>query len=96
MSLERIVSKYIDSAQQVLDMLGSARMPVIVESGKVEEVVQWARAYLEDAKYYREKEKFELSLTSVAYCEGLLEALKLLGTVNFEWPTKPKEPRKEK
>jgi FAD synthetase len=96
MSLERIVSEYIDSAQQVLDTLGLARMPVIVESGKVEEVVQWARAYLEDAEYYREKEKFEVSLTSVAYCEGLLEALKLLGAVNFEWPTKPKEPRKEK
>ena len=96
MSLERIVSEYIDSAQQVLDTLGLARMPVIVESGKVEEVVQWARAYLEDAEYYREKEKFEVSLTSVAYCEGLLEALKLLGAVNFKWPTKPKEPRKEK
>ena len=96
MSLERIVSKYIDSAKQVVDTLGLARMPVIVESGKVEEVVQWARAYLEDAEYYREKEKFEVSLTSVAYCEGLLEALKLLGAVHFEWPTKPKEPRKEK
>jgi FAD synthetase len=95
MSLERIVSKYIDSAQQVLDTLGLARMPAIIESRKVEEVVQWARAYLEDAEYYREKEKLEVSLTSVAYCEGLLEALKLLGAVNFEWPTKPKEPRKE-
>jgi FAD synthetase len=96
MSLERTVSKYIDSAKQVVDTLGLARMPMIVESGTVEEVVQWARAYLEDAEYYREKEKFEVSLTSVAYCEGLLEALKLLGAVNFEWPTKPKEPRKEK
>ena len=96
MSLEQIVSKYIASAKQVVDALGLARMPMIVESRKVEEVVQWARAYLEDAKYYSEKEKFEISLTSVAYCEGLLEALKLLGAVNFEWPTKPKEPRKEK
>ena len=96
MSLEPIVSKYIDSAQQVLSSLSLAKMPVTVESGKVEEVVQWARAYLEDAEYYREKEKFEVSLTSVAYCEGLLEALKLLGAVNFEWPTRPKEPRKEK
>jgi hypothetical protein len=96
MSLEQIVLEYIDSAKQVVDTLGLARMPVIVESEKVEEVVQWARAYLEDAEYYREKEKFEVSLTSVAYCEGLLEALKLLGAVNFEWPTKPKEPRKEK
>jgi len=95
MSLEQIVLEYIDSAKQVVDTLGLARMPVIVESEKVEEVVQWARAYLEDAEYYREKEKFEVSLTSVAYCEGVLEALKLLGAVNFEWPIKPKEPRKE-
>ncbi len=96
MSLERLVSEYIDSTRQVLDKLTLARIPTIVEPRKVEEVVQWARAYLEDAQYYREKEKFEVSLTSVAYCEGLLEALKLLGGVNFEWPTKPKKPRKEK
>ncbi len=96
MSLERLATKYIDSTRQVLDNLSLARMPLIVESGKAEEIVQWARAYLEDAQYYREKEKFEVSLTSVAYCEGLLEALKLLGAVNFEWSTKPKEPRKEK
>ena len=96
MSLERIVTKYIDSAQQALSELDLAEMPVVTKSGKVEEVLEWARAYLKDAEYYREKEKFEVSLTSVAYCEGLLEALKLLGAVNFEWPTKPKEPRKEK
>ncbi len=96
MSLERLVAKYIDSTRQVLDKLSLAGMPLIVEPGKAEEVVQWARAYLKDAQYYSEKEKFEVSLTSVAYCEGLLEALKLLGAVNFEWPTKPKKPRKEK
>jgi FAD synthetase len=96
MNLEPIVSKYIDSVQQVLDTLALAMMPIMVEPRKIEEVMQWARAYLEDAEYYREKEKFEVSLTSVAYCEGLLEALKLLGAVNFEWPTKPKEPRKER
>lgn len=95
MSLESTVSKYIDSAEQVMRTLGLGRTAVIVEPEKVKEVVQWARAYLEDAEYYREKKKFETSLTSVAYCEGLLEALKLLGAVNFEWPTKPKEPRKE-
>lgn len=96
MNLERLVTKYIDSTRQVLDKLSLARMPLIVEPGKAEEVVHWAIAYLEDAQYYREKEKFEVSLTSVAYCEGLLEALKLLGAVNFEWSTKPKKPRKEK
>ena len=43
--------------------------------------------YLEDAKYYKAQGKFETSLTSVAYCEGLLDALRLLGAVKFEWPT---------
>jgi hypothetical protein len=42
---------------------------------------------LEDAKYYKDQKRFETSLTSVAYCEGLLEALRLLGAVKFEWPT---------
>ena len=95
MSLERIVTKYIDSSQEVLGDLDLAEMPVVIESRRVNEVIQWAKAYLKDAEYYREKEKFEVSLTSVAYCEGLLDALRLLGAVNFEWPTKPKKPRKE-
>ena len=66
MSVERIVSKYIDSAKQVLDMLGLARMPMIVESGKVEEVVQWARAYLEDAEYYRGEYQISQGLFELA------------------------------
>lgn len=40
---------------------------------------------LEDAKYYREKKKLETRLASVAYCEGLLDALRLLGFVEFSW-----------
>jgi FAD synthetase len=46
---------------------------------------------LQDAKYYRDNGKLEVSLASVAYCEGLLDALKMLGAVKFEWPV-----RKEK
>jgi len=42
---------------------------------------------LQDAKYYKAHGKLETSLTSVAYCEGLLDALRLLGAVKFEWPT---------
>jgi len=45
---------------------------------------------LKDAKYYKDEKKFETSLTSIAYCEGLLDALRLLGVVKFEWPTKKK------
>jgi hypothetical protein len=50
-------------------------------------VLSWATDYLEDAKYYKAQGKLETSLTSIAYCEGLLDALSLMGAVEFEWPT---------
>jgi hypothetical protein len=87
MSPKQLVSKYIASADHVLatiEMVKDAAKPRADSIGKV---VESARAYLEDAKYFREKEKFEVSLTSVAYCEGLLDALRLLGAVKFEWPS---------
>jgi FAD synthetase len=71
-------------------------MPTIIGLPEVSAVLDSAKAYLDDAKYYEEKQKFEVSLTSVAYCEGLLDALRLLGAVNFEWPQKKqRKPRNE-
>jgi FAD synthetase len=61
---------------------------VNVDVNDVHEVLQSAKAYLADAKYYRNKKQYETSLTSIAYCEGLLDALRLLGAVRFEWPTR--------
>jgi FAD synthetase len=86
MNLERLVSKYVDSAKQVLERIEVFENPMTVDATGVERVVGYARDYLMDAEYYMEKEKFEVSLTSVAYCEGLLDALRLLGAVKFEWP----------
>lgn len=90
MSLDKLVSKYIASTEHIL---GEMR---IVETSKIDvnsvkQVVEAAKAYLEDAKYYRDQKKRAVSLASVAYCEGLLDALKLLGAVKFEWPAKKKE-----
>ena len=53
----------------------------------VKKVLEFAKAYLEDAKYYKKEKKFETSLVSIAYCEGLLDALKMLQMVKFEWLT---------
>lgn len=64
-----------------------AEVPVTLDLPHINDVVDFAKAYLKDAKHYREKKKFEVSLTSIAYCEGLLDALRLLGAVTFEWPT---------
>jgi hypothetical protein len=86
MSLNELASKYISSAELVFSRIEFAETPVTLDLARVCSVVDFAKAYLRDARYYREKEKFEVSLTSIAYCEGLLDALRLLGAVRFEWP----------
>jgi FAD synthetase len=89
MSLEALVSKYIVSAEKVLNEIQQAHGALTIDEAAVSSVVEYVKAYLADAKYYKAQERFETSLTSIAYCEGLLDALKLLGAVKFEWPEKP-------
>ena len=95
MSLEKLVSKYIASTEHVLKNMETVENSTSIDAESVRKVVEYVKAYLEDAKYYRNRKKFEVSLASVAYCEGLLDALKLLGAVKFEWPVK-RERRREK
>jgi FAD synthetase len=90
MSLEELVSKYIASAEYVFCELEIAETRMNIDLRDITGVVESAKAYLEDAKYYRDQKRFGVSLASVAYCEGLLDALKLLRAVKFEWPTKKK------
>jgi FAD synthetase len=94
MSLEFLAAKYINSAEKVLAELKRNPAPISISGETVLEVLRWATDYLEDAKYYKAQGKLETSLTSVAYCEGLLDALRLMGAVNFEWPAK-QQPEKE-
>jgi len=96
MSLEGLVVKYIGSTEHVLKNMETVEDSININAENIGKVVQGAKTYLEDAKYYRDRKKFEVSLASVAYCEGLLDALKLLGAVKFEWPTKKKERKREK
>jgi hypothetical protein len=90
MSLEALVTKYIDSAELALLQLEIVETSRISRND-VQKVVDSAKAYLADAKHYREKRRLDISLTSISYCEGLLDALKMLGVVKFEWPAKQKE-----
>jgi FAD synthetase len=93
MTLAQLVSKYIASAEQVLTQIEVFPSQIDLERSMIEQVVKHAKTYLADAKYYREKEKLDVSLASVAYCEGLLDALKLLKAVKFEWPSPKEEER---
>ena len=88
MSLEALVMKYISTSEKVLMEVQRIDSEVTVTEAEIDEILGYAKSYLEDAKYYKDQKKFETSLTSVAYCEGLLDALRLLGVVKFEWPKK--------
>jgi len=90
MSLERLASKYIASADHVFGEMEIAGTCLNVDVCSIKKVLESAKAYLNDAKYYKDKKKFEVSLASVAYCEGLLDALKMLKAVKFEWPVRRK------
>ncbi len=94
MSLEELVSRYVNSADKAFDMMDIGLASINIDEKGIRKIVDYARCYLEDAKYYRENGKLAVSLTSVAYCEGLLDALRMLGAVKFEWPAR--QPRKER
>jgi len=83
--IEELIMKYIKGADRVINEIKEIPENVNLKNEEVETVFDWAKRYLEDAKYYQKKGKLETSLTSVAYCEGLLDALRLLGAVKFSW-----------
>lgn len=87
MSASDLAAKYINNTGQVFqEIKTSAAEEVRLNKRKICEVIEYARNYFEDAKYHRDQKKFEVALTSVAYCEGLLDALRLLGVAEFQWP----------
>ena len=87
MSLETLVNKYIASAEKVLAEIQLVKGTTVVTEEQINSLLKYAKDYVEDAKYYKLQKKLEVSLTSIAYCEGLLDALKLIGAARFEWPT---------
>ncbi len=86
MSAEELTTKYIAAMEKVLAKIKQAKGPLTVNDQCIDEVFDNVKAYLDDAKYFRAKKKFETSLVSIAYCEGLLDALKLIGAAKV--PTK--------
>ena len=83
MSAEDLTDKYIASMEKT--MKATQRVPgaITVNETCLNELVGYVKAYLADAKYFRAQRHFETSLTSIAYCEGLLDALKLIGAVKM-------------
>lgn len=84
-SMEEMVQRYIFKTERVLKNIKVLEKPTSISGGQVRGVIEEAERYLEDAKYYFDRKEYEVSLASIAYCEGLLDALRLLKLAEFEW-----------
>ena len=91
MTLEGLVSKYIKTAESVFKEIAISSAVSSIDKEKVEDVIKHAKRYLEDAKYYQKKNRLETSLATVSYCEGLLDALQMLGVAKFSWPARKRK-----
>jgi len=85
-TLRELTLKYIRNTERVFEELKLAQDVVVIDEEKIKGIIENARRYLDDSKYYEKANKLETSLASVAYSEGLLDALRLLGVVEFTWP----------
>jgi FAD synthetase len=84
MKAESLVKRYLRNAEDAFRQIDeNADRP----SADATRVLNHAKRYFEDATYYHHQKILETALTSVAYCEGLLDALRILGMVEFEWTT---------
>ena len=85
MTVEELASEYVQKTERVFEELRTVKGLAHSHARSVKEVIEEAKRYLQDAKYYLGKRRFETSLASIAYCEGLLDALRMLGFVEFSW-----------
>jgi hypothetical protein len=87
-TIEELVERYIANSRQVFQQIEEKKDS---RDARAARTLNYAKRYFDDAVYYYDQKRFETALASVAYCEGLLDALRLLGIVKFEWPTTRKQ-----
>jgi len=83
--IQELASRYVQRTEHAFEELKTVQNHVQLDESRVKKVIEEAERYLVDAKYYLGRKRFETSLASVAYCEGLLDALRMLGFVQFSW-----------
>ena len=82
--LDRLIEKYSAGCRRAIDELDPKDLPRSVTLEDVKALTGHAANYLDDGEYYQTERK-ATALASVSYAEGILDALRLLGLVEFEW-----------
>jgi diphthine synthase len=82
--LDRLIDKYITGCRRVRENMKITPPTSPLSAEQVRDLLDHVDRYLADAEYYHADKK-PTALTSVAYAEGILDALKLLGIADFQW-----------
>ena len=82
------IKKYIDMVEKAV----TESLESFNGSGKEKEVLELAKLYLSDSKHYFNMGDYVTALACISYAEGLLDSLRILGYVKFEW--RKSEPKK--
>jgi len=83
--MKKLVTKYIKNVEHALETVRLPKDSRSLRRDKIEAVVELAKSYMKDARFYLDKGKLETALSSITYCEGLLDALRLLGAAELRW-----------
>ena len=85
MNTKALLFKYVRNSENVFAEIKLKQGAETPSQQQIAEVIEYAKRYLSDAKHYGEKQQHTTGLVSVAYCEGMLDALRLLKLVDFKW-----------
>jgi len=84
-SIEERAKRYMVKTEKDLKNIRILGESILINEERVVGVIEEAKRYLKDAKYYFDRKEYEVSLASISYCEGLLDALRMLKLAEFEW-----------
>ncbi|HDJ66216.1 MAG TPA: diphthine synthase [Nitrososphaeria archaeon] len=75
------VQSYISKVEKVL-----SEVKIRMSSEKVIDSIEIVKSYLEDSKKFLENGEVFNALAAISYAEGLLDSLKNIGYIDFDWP----------
>lgn len=76
------VRTYLEMVSRALEQLSS---DLLERNPKALEVLNLAKLYRDDARYYLSAGDLPTALACISYAEGLLDALRIMGLVNISW-----------
>ena len=74
--------RYLAAMERILKLAEAVSNPDAIR------VVEYAKRYVADSRYFLETGKPTTALASVAYAEGLLDSLSIMGVADLERPTR--------